>query len=113
VRTRTWRSGRSLRIQRTTALHPNFSSANSKSVINDCLEASGNRIAGNATYRMLLAGCRTVSQMLNVCSVICNFKVIRDGWFKFKIFFTTSLHSSSDAIDDASSQAISEKSMSE
>lgn len=59
VRTKLARSLRSLRIHKTTELQPNFSSANSSNVIKDCLDASGNKTDGNATYKMLFVGLRT------------------------------------------------------
>jgi len=95
VRTKFGRSIRSFRIHKTTASTSNFSSANSSKVINDCLDASGNRTCGNATYKMLFSGFRTVSQTLYVASVTCSFSVMRMGFFWCRIFLTTSLQSSS------------------
>lgn len=49
--------------------------------MNDCLDASGNRTVGNATYNVLLSGLRTVSQTLNVVSVTLSLMVILIGFF--------------------------------
>lgn len=96
VRTKFGRSTRSLRIHKTTASTSNFSSANSSNVMNDCFDASGKRTVGNATYKMLFSGFKTVSHTLNVASVTCNFNVMRIGFFWCKIRLTTSSQSSSD-----------------
>jgi len=95
VRTRFGRSMRSFRMHKTTASTSNFSSANSSKVINDCLDASGSKTDGNATYRMLFSGFKTVSQTLYVASVTCSFNVMRMGFFWCRIFLTTSLQFSS------------------
>lgn len=107
------RSERSLRIQSTTASTSSFSSANSRREMNDCFDASGGRIGGKATYKMLFDGFSTVSHMLLVFSVTCNLIRIRMGRFCCRIFLTTSWQSSSEQFDINSSRVESVKSISE
>lgn len=81
VFTKLARSGRSLRMHKTTASQSNFSSANSRRERNDCLLASCVSVFGKATYKMLVSWSKTESQHDEVLSVTWSFKVIRVGDF--------------------------------
>lgn len=59
VLTKLARSGRSLRMHKTTPSQSNFSSANSRRDRNDCLLASWVRVLGRATYNMLFSWSKT------------------------------------------------------
>lgn len=81
VLVRSWRSGRSLRIHKTTPSQSNFSSANSRRERNDCLLASCVICLGNATYRMFVSWSKTESQLDEILSVTCSLIVMRVGDF--------------------------------